>query len=106
MKRWIYLMAVMAAMFCMPVQAAIDVYDFDPFAWQAPVASLNALYAWGREQLAREELIQEHTDRIVVRAPIHGPMESPGLFRGNVGPEAVDSPRDRDLVTVLAHSAC
>jgi len=30
----------------------VDVYDFDPFAWQIPVASLNGLYAWGRAELA------------------------------------------------------
>ena len=32
--------------------AVLDVYDFDPFAWREPVASLNALFAWGREQVA------------------------------------------------------
>jgi hypothetical protein len=31
--------------------AVLDVYDFDPFAWREPVASLNALFAWGREQV-------------------------------------------------------
>ncbi|NKB87884.1 MAG: HDIG domain-containing protein [Acidobacteria bacterium] len=36
-------------------QRVVDVYDFDPFAWQAPVASLNALYAWGRAELGNEE---------------------------------------------------
>ena len=33
-----------------------DVYDFDPFAWRTPVASLNALYAWGRAELAGDEI--------------------------------------------------
>lgn len=32
--------------------AVIDVYDFDPFAWRTPLASLNSLYAWGRGELA------------------------------------------------------
>ncbi len=35
--------------------AVLDVYDFDPFAWREPVASLNALFAWGREQVAESE---------------------------------------------------
>ncbi len=35
--------------------AVLDVYDFDPFAWREPVASLNALFAWGREQVADAE---------------------------------------------------
>ncbi len=34
----------------------VDVYDFDPFAWQAPVESLNGLYAWGRAELADGEV--------------------------------------------------
>ena len=33
----------------------VDLYDFAPFAWQAPVASLNALYAWGRTEIANDE---------------------------------------------------
>jgi hypothetical protein len=35
----------------------VDVYDFDPFAWQASVESLNALYAWGRTELAGEAVL-------------------------------------------------
>lgn len=37
--------------------AVVDVYDFDPFAWQAPLASLNGLYAWGRAQVGGEETL-------------------------------------------------
>ncbi len=35
----------------------VDLYDFDPFAWQAPLASLNALYAWGRGELDADEVV-------------------------------------------------
>lgn len=51
----------------------VDLYDFDPFAWQIPVASLNGLYAWGRTELAGEEVLaweeqDSETQRILMEA--------------------------------------